>query len=193
MLFQAETYQKIKAGKVTVAFRRWTRPTVKEGGTLTTPAGVLRIRSLRVVAEHEITPADARKAGYETSGDILDFLNSRDDGEIYRVDFVLEGEDPRLALREKNDLSPDEFSTIARKLDKLDQSSTIGPWTRRVLQAIQANEGLISTRLAQKLKVERDWLKPNIRKLKALGLTISLEVGYQISPRGERFLQMEGK
>jgi hypothetical protein len=164
---------------------------VKEGGTLLTPVGLLRIRSMRIIEEHEITPADARKAGVESAADILDFLNAKDEGQIYRVEFVLEGDDPRLSLREKTDLTPEEFNSIQKKLDKLDASSSVGPWTRNVLKAIQDNEGLISTRLAQKLKLERDWLKPNIRKLKALGLTISLEIGYKISPRGEEFLKLD--
>lgn len=191
VLFPSDTYPKIKAGKVTLAFRKWTRPTVKEGGTLLTPVGQLRILSMRVIEEHEITPAEARKAGAESAGDILHYLHSKEEGEVYRIAFVLEGEDPRLSLREKSDLSAEEFETIKKKLAKLDANSAVGPWTKRVLEAIRDNEGLISTRLAQKLKLERDWLKPNIRKLKALGLTISLEIGYQISPRGAQYLKME--
>ena len=31
--------------------------------------------------------------------------------------------------------------------------------------------------------------KTGVRKLKALGLTISLETGYRLSPRGEAFLR----
>ncbi|GAA4173979.1 hypothetical protein GCM10022218_17670 [Sphingobacterium ginsenosidimutans] len=37
---------------------------------------------------------------------------------------------------------------------------------------------------------EKEWLKLNIRKLKNLGLTISHTVGYEISPLGERFIQL---
>ena len=36
--------------------------------------------------------------------------------------------------------------------------------------------------------MERAWFKGNVRKLKALGLTESLEVGYRLSPRGAVFL-----
>jgi hypothetical protein len=35
--------------------------------------------------------------------------------------------------------------------------------------------------------------KLNVRKLKALGLTESLEVGYRLSPRGAAFLQSSGR
>jgi hypothetical protein len=34
-------------------------------------------------------------------------------------------------------------------------------------------------------------LKTDVRKLKALGLTLSLEVGYELSPRGRAFLELD--
>jgi hypothetical protein len=36
--------------------------------------------------------------------------------------------------------------------------------------------------------MEKPPFKVNVRKLKALGLTESLEVGYRLSPRAEAFL-----
>ena len=43
--------------------------------------------------------------------------------------------------------------------------------------------------LASALGYETAWFKTNVRKLKALGLTESLEVGYRLSPRGRAFLE----
>ncbi len=43
--------------------------------------------------------------------------------------------------------------------------------------------------LARRLGCEKDWLKPQVRKLKDLGLTVSLEVGYELSPRGRVALE----
>ena len=40
--------------------------------------------------------------------------------------------------------------------------------------------------------MERPAFKLNVRKLKALGLTESLEVGYRLSPRGAAYLQAVG-
>ena len=37
--------------------------------------------------------------------------------------------------------------------------------------------------------METPRFKMNVRKLKGLGLTESLKVGYRLSPRGEAFLQ----
>jgi hypothetical protein len=42
--------------------------------------------------------------------------------------------------------------------------------------------------LADDLGRERLDVKLDVRKLKALGLTISLGVGYRLSPRGEAYL-----
>jgi hypothetical protein len=42
--------------------------------------------------------------------------------------------------------------------------------------------------LAVEAGFEKEWLKVNIRKLKELGLTESLQPGYRLSPRGEAFV-----
>ena len=43
MLFRQHVLAEIASGDVTLAFRRWTKPTVKAGGTLRTAVGVLAI------------------------------------------------------------------------------------------------------------------------------------------------------
>jgi len=48
--------------------------------------------------------------------------------------------------------------------------------------------GVVSTVLAEQLGLDRPSFKLNVRKLKALGLTESLEVGYRLSPRGSALL-----
>ena len=41
--------------------------------------------------------------------------------------------------------------------------------------------------------METQRFKTNVRRLKSLGLTQSLETGYRVSPRGLAFLEAEGK
>ena len=55
---------------------------------------------------------------------------------------------------------------------------------------IAAYPGIVSTRLAQRMKMERQEFKINVRKLKELGLTESLEIGYRLSPLGEAFMKV---
>ena len=103
VLFAKRHWPGLHDGSVTVGFRRWTRPTVKAGGTLQTPAGVLAIDSVRKVSERSITVADARAAGFESRAALLRALNRRAEArgrQLYRVGFHYLEEDPRRALRE---------------------------------------------------------------------------------------------
>ena len=43
MLLKLEVLEAIKARRIDLQFRRWTRPSVKPGGTLKTRLGLLRI------------------------------------------------------------------------------------------------------------------------------------------------------
>ncbi|MBT8336701.1 MAG: hypothetical protein KJO11_08860 [Gemmatimonadetes bacterium] len=63
MLLRMETLEAIRQGRVTVQFRRWRRPTVRTGGTLRTPLGVLEIREVSEVSLDAIGIDDARRAG----------------------------------------------------------------------------------------------------------------------------------
>jgi hypothetical protein len=174
----------IAAGKITLAFRKWRSATVKTGGTLRTAIGVLAIDEVRQLGESEISEEDARAAGFDSRDALLRELGSRDEGAVYRLRLRLAGADPRIALREVADVSPAEIEELRRKLDGLDRRSAHGPWVRVTLARIAERPEERAVELARALGFERDWLKVNIRKLKELGLTESLEVGYRLSPRG---------
>jgi biotin operon repressor len=72
----------------------------------------------------------------------------------------------------------------------MDAASKRGPWTRQVLEAIAERPAVSSALLAPDLNWERADFKLHVRRLKALGLTISLDVGYRISPRGAAYLAL---
>ena len=114
---------------------------------------------------------------------MLNELGSRE-GQVYRIAVQYAGADPRIALRRRDDLSDAEIGQIIDKLRGLDTRSPAGPWTGRVLAAIEAQPGVVSRTLSERLDCDRDWLKPQVRKLKNLGLTVSLATGYELSPRG---------
>jgi hypothetical protein len=188
MLFRLETLRRIEAGEVTLAFRRWRRPTVRAGGTLRTRAGVLAIESVEPVDEDTISEADARRAGAPDRQTLLRGL--RPEGTLYRVAFHVKGPDPRIALRERSDLSPEERAAIDARLARLDTASRHGPWTGRVLQLIADNPERRAPELAAELGRETAPFKTDVRKLKELGLTESLMVGYRLSPRGRAYLRL---
>jgi hypothetical protein len=187
MLFRQETLQGIQAGEVTLAFRRWRRPTVKAGGTLRTRAGVLAIESVERVGEDAISDADARMAGAPDRRALLASL--RADGTLYRIAFRLEGPDPRVALRERAELDAGERAEIDARLARYDGASRHGPWTRRVLELIADRPATLAAELAVELGREKAPFKADVRKLKELGLTESLEKGYRLSPRGRSYLE----
>lgn len=92
-------------------------------------------------------------------------------------------------LAENNKLTDEDVAAITERLDKMDASSEHGPWTRRTLQLISEQPGVVSTVLARQIGMDRYAYKALIRKLKHLGLTYSLDVGYSISPRGRAYLR----
>ncbi len=188
MLIRQSILRSIAAGDVRCAFRRWERPSVKAGGTLKTSVGILRIDAVAKVPLNSITPQDARMAGYDTIDNLLADLALRDRGSVYRIDLHFEGADPRIALRENADLSPDEIAGLRAKLSRFDASSAHGPWTWRVLDSIRQRPMEKAGDLALRLGVPKEWLKIRVRKIKDLGLTLSHEPGYELSPRGVRLL-----
>ena len=186
MLFKLETLRGISAGEVTLAFRRWRRPTVRAGGTLRTRAGVLAIESVEPIEEDAISDADARRAGATGRADLIARL--RPEGTLYRIEFRLAGPDPRIALRERADLDDDERSALDARLARLDAASRHGPWTAKVLDLIAQRPATRAPELAAELGRETAPFKADVRKLKELGLTESLERGYRLSPRGQAYL-----
>jgi hypothetical protein len=189
VLFPATQWDGLRDGSITVAYRAWTRPTVKAGGTLLTPAGQLAIDRLTVVDADAITEADATSAG-TTLPALRKALDRGEGRSIYRVEFHRIGDDPRIARRADADLDERAVADLDGRLRRLDRASRTGPWTLAVLRAVEARPAVVSTELAADLGVERPAFKLNVRKLKGLGLTESLEVGYRLSPRGERYLQL---
>jgi hypothetical protein len=185
VLIKTPTLEKIKAGDVSLVFRRWKRPSVKPNGTQMTQIGVLAIESVDVVTGSQITDADARAAGFNDRAELLAALPVSD-LDIYRVAVSFAGEDPRIALRENAVLGGSELGEIAEKVSKLDSRES---WTRSYLELIDSMPGVYSGLLADFLGVSKDVFKPRVRKLKALGLTESLEVGYRLSPRGRTVLE----
>lgn len=180
MLFKQAILAKVRAGEVSVAYRRWTKPSVKAGGFLVTSIGRLAIDEVRAVHEAEITEADARLAGEASRADLMAAL-ANGKGELHRVAFHLEGEDPRIALREKGELSAAERTALATRLARMDGKA---PWTMQFMDLIAAHPGRRAGDLAPMAGLETRAFKVRVRRLKALGLTISLETGYQLSSRG---------
>jgi hypothetical protein len=191
VLFPKRFWDGLVDGSVTVAYRYWKRPSVKAGGTLHCPVGLLAIDAVERVTLTTITAQDARAAGYPTRMSLAADLSKyrRAGTTLHRIAFHHAGEDPRRALREDDRLTPEELDALRARLARLDRASRHGPWTREVLELIRDNPAILAADLAAQRGRERLDFKTDVRKLKALGLTESLRVGYRLSPRGEAVLR----
>ena len=183
MIFKVHQLKEIKGGTITVAFRRWEKANVKKGSTMKTAVGVIRVTDVEQIKENSITKADATKAGYESVNSLLKALNKIASGSVYKVKLKYESEDPRIELREKTDLADEDFKKLMAKLDRLDK--TRGPWVLIVMKLIKRYPERRAGDLAEIMKMDKLDFKVNVRKLKNLGLTISHEIGYSLSPLGD--------
>lgn len=188
MRFPPDALAAVADGRIDLAFRRWERPRAKAGGSQRTPIGVIGFVSVQAVSREQVSDEEARRAGFATRDELLTFLDHRTEGDIYRVQLRLAGPDPRIALRETIP-EQNEAAEIIQRLSRLDRLSTHGSWTRAVLEAIRDQPGLRAGDLAAEMGRPRLPFKMDVRKLKELGLTESLAIGYRLSPRGEALLQ----
>lgn len=187
MLFTAATIAGLIAGRVHCTFRRWATVRPKVGSRFTSHGIVVELSSIEPVDEAELTEADAVESGFGSLRALLRWTGSKGAGDLYRIGLVAVGPDPRIALRTTAPLDDDDRAALTAKLARMDRAAD-RPWTVRTLRQIDAQPGVVSTELAAAVGEERAAYKIRVRRLKALGLTESLEIGYQLSPRGAAFL-----
>ena len=155
-----------------------------------TPAGRLHVTAVAAVAPDAITDDDARRSGHESADALRAQLRGDPKDQVYRVEFRhLDEPDPRDLLSADDQLSRDDVAEIDLRLDRLDRASRHGAWTRRYLELIRDHPGVRAPDLAELVGRDTQPFKTDVRKLKNLGLTISLRVGYELSPRGTAYLR----
>jgi hypothetical protein len=188
MIFRQRFLDGIRQGTVTLAFRRWRRPTVRTGGTLLTAVGELAIAEVTPIALDRISLADARRAGYASRDELMAELMRRAEGTVYRIELGPLRPDPRIALRTSPAQDPEDRRKLLERLRRLDARAGGTPWVRRVLEIVSAHPGVRAADVCRLVGQEKEQFKVNVRKLKALGLTESLDIGYRLSPRGVALL-----
>ncbi len=187
MLLKRVTLDAIANAEIDLVFRRWKRPTVKSGGTLRTSVGMLDIVSVERTTMAEVTPAEAKRAGFDTKTELLRSLRGRD-GDLYRITVRPGGKDPLIALRSRVEFTTGELDRLRSRLEAMDESADGGPWTTKYLKMLRDQPHVRAEDLADSIGLDKPRFKGRIRRLKALGLTISHSPGYELSPRGRAFL-----
>lgn len=188
MLFTREFKVAIREGRVTRTYRRWKRPQARPGGRYTlAPDGVIEVTAMTRVTPARIRDADAHRAGFPDRAALLDFLQAPADVVLYQVDFRYLGSGTARQT-ERGRLPAADLDRLVQRLERMDER--VGrAWTTPVLDVIDRRPG---TRAADLAAGFPGWdtaaFKQQVRKLKGLGLTRSLETGYELSPRGRQVL-----
>lgn len=198
MLFNAAEREAIARGELTEAYRHWKRPQATAGSRHRLgPLGMIEILEVTEADPARLTARNAKAAGLASRQtlleDIVRYGRKYPGNTLYRVRFrFVAAADPRSVRASDDALSPQGVQAIAAKLDRMDARSPAGPWTLATLALIAEHPGRRAGDLAEMLGRERLEFKRDVRKLKELGLTISLEVGYELSPRGLAWVTASG-
>jgi hypothetical protein len=188
MLFTAATLRGLTEGRVDCTYRRWEVVRPKVGSRFTTAVGIVEVTSIAAADEMQLTEQDAADAGFDSVAALVKWTSAKGQGDLYRVGIVLAGPDPRVALRDSDKLATADVSVLNARLQRMDRAAE-QPWTHETLRQIRRQPGVVSTELAAEAGQERKAYKLRVRRLKALGLTESLERGYRLSPRGQAYLE----
>jgi hypothetical protein len=194
MLFKTRFHVGIRDGSITVTYRAWQSARVTVGNSYRLGAsGALEVDGVDHVTLGSIGDRDAGRAGFDDAEELVDMLRESSPkrltsrSRVYRVSFrFVKRDDPRNALQ--NDASREAIDEVLERLERFDRASRHGSWTQRVLELIAKKPRTRAPDLAATTGRETARFKADVRKLKGLGLTISHEVGYELSSRGQATL-----
>lgn len=123
MLFRRHILEGIARGEVTLAFRRWKRPTVKAGGSVRTTLGVVQIGAVDQVPLGAVSERDANASGMSSLSDLREMLGPDDGTPVYRIELRGIEPDGRVSLGEAADMSDAEWREIERRFERWDNTA----------------------------------------------------------------------
>ena len=191
MLFTREFKAGIRAGRITRTYRCWKRPQARVGGRYNlAPDGVIEVTRMDLIAPGTISNAEAAAAGYPDARRLLDFLGDPAEP-VHLIEFRYLG-GGLAGQPDRDPVDDSELAALVEKLDRMDARSDQA-WTRAVLRTLAGQPGRRAGDLAATFGWDTPTFKRQVRKLKGLGLTISLETGYELSRRGQQVLEADGE
>ena len=190
MLFGGDEQPGVRSGEITLVHRRWRSRLVSPGRTYRTNLGRIVIDDVTELPAADITDSDAVRAGKPDADEVRAHLRGLPEWPVFRIAFHLADDpDPRAELAARAELTEDELADLHARLTRLDRLSPYGTWTRTTLEVIAAKPATRAGDLAAHLGRETVPFKLDVRKLKNLGLTYSLDIGYRLAPRGQTYLR----
>jgi hypothetical protein len=187
VLFQTRFHDPIRRGDITTTVRIWQKLRVKPCGRYALGSGAIVVDRIHEVALHDITSAIARRCGFLSLVDLLKTAKHGAGERVFLIDFHYVDAPPTSAAKHHR-LDAAELAQMLERLAAMDARAA-RPWIVDALQIIADRPGTRAGDLAAALGRERLEFKQDVRKLKALGLTISPETGYRLSDRGLHVLQ----
>lgn len=188
--FRREDRARVANGEITVTFRLWKTAKVKAGKLYRTGLGTIEVEDVALIPAALISRRDVPLTGCRDIPAIRVLAGSHThtpvgpDTLLYRVQFRFLGDvAPSSHLAAGVDLD-----ALTQHLAKMDRVSSRGLWTLAVLRLIEDGPHVPARILAADLGWETLDFKAHVRRLKRLGLTISHEIGYELSPLGRRYL-----
>lgn len=112
MLFKETHLQGIESGKITLAFRKWQKASVKSGSLLHTAVGLLEIGKIEAIRENDITDKDAVQAGFTDKNQLLKSFKHNPTGTIFKISVRYHSPDPRIKLSGQTTLSKQQFINL---------------------------------------------------------------------------------
>lgn len=144
---------------------------------------MVKVRSVTTVTEQSITSAQIRRSGFDSKHALLAALGTS--GTLYRIAFELAPATQSPAITQADSpLTEQDRESMAATLRAMDARTASGPWTTQTLALIGAHPGRRAGDLAPLMDLATPVFKTRVRRLKALGLTRSLETGYRLTDRG---------
>jgi len=188
--FRREDRDRVATGEITVTFRLWKSAKVKSGKAYCTGIGTVEIEDVQIMPAGMISKRDVPRSGCRDVRSIWE-LAGEHTGAVVGPNTLLY----RVQFRVIGDVAPGSAPTaiadldlLAKRLPRMDALSSRGAWTIEVLRLIERNPQVPARTLAAEMGWETLDFKPRVRRLKALGLTISHEIGYELSELGRAYL-----
>lgn len=91
MQFTRRLREPVMRGDVTCSVRIWRSPRVKVGGRYPMGPGAIEVTSIREIGLQDVTPALARRSGFEGVVDLLKVAKHGAGQRVYLVEFEYQG------------------------------------------------------------------------------------------------------
>lgn len=97
MMFTRRLREPVMRGEVTCSVRIWRKPKVKACGRYALGPGHIVVSSIREISLADVTPALARRSGFEGLVDLLKVAKHGPGERVFLVEFDYDGPEPQAA------------------------------------------------------------------------------------------------